>query len=624
MNKGILLLFLLISNLCSAQIIYDPQVLYDAPGGLMDPAIMRAMDITFYDANYDSILDANWYTNSGIRLPASVQLDGGLILPNVMVRYKGNSTYAIPAGQGNKKVPYNLDFNDSVPGQTLLGFNKVKLANGMFDPTFVKEISSYNIYRRYLPTPEANLMQLNVQGNYLGLYINTESIDRQFLNKHFGENDGVLFKCDPIQQYGQPGPTGNSDLNWLGSDSTLYYNHYTLKSEEGWKEFVNLINVLNNSPNELDTVLNIDRVLWAFALNQALLNLDTYNGLYQHNYYMYQTGDGLFQMIPWDVSESFLGALLGANPNPTELYEYDPYNGYNSWWYPLTQLLTGDPTSHYGKIYTAHLRTILNESLDATAIENYANTVQNLGAPAAAADPNAFFGMTEYYSNVTSELVIPFIFSAGGIVSSIDLRKSYLESLAPMQEMPPAVGNPVVLPPAAAGANYVTAQVSNATTVELMATKSFYKSKFVSIPMYDDGTNGDATSGDGNYTGAFPWWFSGNQAKFYIRANNANATMLNPERAEYEFYTYDLPLAVEDLESFSVEVYPNPTFGVVNVSNPSGSNLNYTVHNSIGQLIVQSKLKGNKIDVSNQMAGIYFISFEDNQGRTAVKKLVIQ
>ncbi|MFT6281461.1 MAG: spore coat protein CotH, partial [Salibacteraceae bacterium] len=321
MKKGILLFALLICNLCSAQIVYDPQVLYDAPGGLLDPAIMRTMDVTFYDGNYDSILDANWYTNSGIRLPASVQLDGGLILPNVMVRYKGNSTYAIPAGQGNKKVPYNLDFNDSVPGQTLLGYNKVKLANGMFDPTFVKEISSYTIYRKYLPTPEANLMQLNVQGNYLGLYINTESIDRQFLNKHFGENDGVLFKCDPIQQYGQPGPTGNSDLNWLGSDTTLYYDHYTLKSDEGWEEFMNLINVLNNSPNELDTVLNIDRVLWAFAVNQALLNLDTYNGLYQHNYYMYQTGDGLFQMIPWDVSESFLGALLGANPNPTELYE---------------------------------------------------------------------------------------------------------------------------------------------------------------------------------------------------------------------------------------------------------------------------------------------------------------
>jgi hypothetical protein len=569
-------------------------------------------------------LDANWYTNSGIRLPASVQLDGGLILPNVMVRYKGNSTYAIPAGQGNKKVPYNLDFNDSVPGQTLLGYNKVKLANGMFDPTFVKEISSYNIYRRYLPTPEANLMQLNVQGNYLGLYINTESIDRQFLNKHFGENDGVLFKCDPIQQYGQPGPTGNSDLNWLGSDTTLYYNHYTLKSDKGWEEFVNLINVLNNSPNELDTVLNIDRVLWAFAVNQALLNLDTYNGLYQHNYYMYQTGDGLFQMIPWDVSESFLGALLGANPNPTELYEYDPYNGYNSWWYPLTQALTGDPTSHYGKIYTAHLRTILNESLDATAIENYANTVQTLGAPAASSDPNSFFGMTEYYSNVTDELVIPFVFSAGGIVSSIDLRKPYLESLAPMQEVPPTIGTPVVLPPAGAGTNYVTAQVSNATTVELMATKSFYNSKFVSIPMYDDGTNGDVTSGDGNYTGAFPWWFGGNQAKFYIRANNANATMLNPERAEYEFYTYDLPLAVEDLESFTVEIYPNPTSGIVNVSNSSGSNLAYTVQNSIGQLIVQSTLKGNKIDLSNQMAGIYFISFEDNQGRTAVKKLVVQ
>ncbi|NRA12767.1 MAG: CotH kinase family protein [Crocinitomicaceae bacterium] len=618
------LLFLITAGFGHSQVLYDPQVLYDAPGGLMDPTILRTMDITFYNANYDNVLDAGWNANTGLRLPATVQLDGGALLPNVMVRYKGNSTYAIPSDQGNPKVPYNLDFNDSVTGQTLLGYNKVKLANAMFDPTFVKEMIAYDIYRRYLPTPEANLMELNVQGNYLGLYVNTETIDRKFLKKHFDESKGPLFKCDPIQQFGQTGPTGNSDLEWLGTDTSLYYNHYSMKSTEGWEEFVNLINILNNSPNDLNTVLNIDRVLWAFAVNQAILNLDVYNGLYQHNYYMYQTKDGLFQMIPWDASESFLGALLGANANTTALYQYDPYNGYNSWWYPLSQALTSDPNSFYGKIYTAHLRTVVNESLDASAIANYANTVQALGAPSASADGNKFFGMTEYYSNVTSELVIPFIFSAGGIVSSVDLRKPYLESLVPMQEVPPTISTPIVLPPAGAGTNYVTAQVSNATSVELMATKSQYNSKFISIPMYDDGTNGDATSGDGNYTGAFPWWFGGNTAKFYIRANNANATMLNPERAEYEFYTYDLPLAVEDLESFVVEIYPNPSSGIVNVSTPSGSNLKFTVKNSVGQLIMKSELKGKKIDLANQQAGIYFISFEDNQGRTAIKKLVIQ
>ena len=157
------LLFALLVQSSDAQILYDPQTVYDAPGGLLDHTILRTMDITFYDANYNAILHNSWENNLGIRLATTVQLDGGTFYPNVMVRYKGNSTYAIPSDQGNPKVPYNLDFNDSVSGQTLLGYNKVKLANAIFDPTFAKEITAYDIYKRYLPSPQASLVQLNVQ-----------------------------------------------------------------------------------------------------------------------------------------------------------------------------------------------------------------------------------------------------------------------------------------------------------------------------------------------------------------------------------------------------------------------------------------------------------------------------
>lgn len=625
--KNLLLLAILIgSNFSFAQTLYSPQVLYDAPGGLFDQTVLRTLDVTFYNPSYDTILDSAWTNNTGLRLPATLQLDGGTPYPNVMTRYKGNSTFDIPNGSDNPKLPFNFDMNDSVTGQKMMGYNKVKLANAMFDPTFVKEITAYNIYRRYLPTPESSMIKLNVQGNYLGLYVNTESIDRKFLNKHFGNNNGPLFKCDPIQQFGQSGgPTGNSDLTWLGADTALYYNHYSMKSDEGWADLVNLINVLNNSPSDLDTVLNIDRVLWAFAVNQAILNLDTYNGLYQHNYYLYKSDDGLFQMIPWDVSESYLGALLGSNPNTTELYEYDPFNGYNSWWTPLSSVLTSDPTTQYGKIYTAHLRTIIDESLDATAILNSANTLQALGLAAVTADPNKLFGMAQYTSNVTSEFVIPFVFSAGGITSSIDLRKPYLQSLAPLQNVPPSIVTPVVQAPGAAGANYVTAQVSNATSVELMVTKSVYNSRFNSFPMSDDGTNGDLVSGDGNYTGAFPWYYSGLEVKFYIRANNANAIMLSPERAEYEFYTYDLPLGINDLESsFEISIYPNPTSGSVQISNPSGAQLKFIITNSFGSIVAQDDLNSNTIDLSSYSAGMYFVEFEDEHGRRLIKKLIVQ
>lgn len=621
-----LLLFVFLVQTSHAQTLYDPQTLYDAPGGLFDLNTLRTVDITFHDPGYHPILEDSWINNTGIRLPATVLVDGQFY-SNVMVRYKGNSTFAIPNDNNNPKLPFNLDFNDSVPGQYIMGYRKVKLANAAFDPTFSKEITAYDIYRRYLPSPQANLMRLEVQGNYLGLYVNTEAVDNKFLDKHFGENDGVLFKCDPVQQFGQSGgPTGNSDLTWLGTDSTLYYDHYDLKSTHGWGEMVHLIDVLNNSPTDLDTVLNIDRVLWALAVNQVIANLDTYTGLYQHNYYLYQTGDGLFNMIPWDVSESFVGALLGANPNPTALYEYDPYNGYNSFWTPLSQVLISNPNSHYGKIYTAHMRTVLNESLDAPTIQNFVNNIQTIGATAATADQYKFFGMNEYYSNVTSPFVIPFIFSAAGITSTIDLRKPYLESLPSMSASPPTVGDPMVISQQGPqGENYVTAEITNATSVELMATISPYNSKFVSISMVDDGTNGDPVAGDNFYTGAFPWYMGGDQAKFYVRATNADAVMLNPERAEYEFWTYDLPLSNKVTEApLAVSVYPNPTTDFVFVNAPDGSTLDYSILNSAGAVISNGALITNKISVSGLSSGVYFLQLNAENGRSITKKLIVQ
>ena len=79
-----------------------------------------------------------------------------------------------------------------------LGPKKIKLANAWDDPTLMKQIIASNQYRKYLPTGESNLIKLYAQGNYVGLYVNDESINKQFLEKHFGEKDGPLFKCDNI------------------------------------------------------------------------------------------------------------------------------------------------------------------------------------------------------------------------------------------------------------------------------------------------------------------------------------------------------------------------------------------------------------------------------------------
>ena len=516
-----------------SQTVYNPYQFYESPGGLFDKDSVRTIYIDFIDPNYHSVLVNSFFTNPKYRIPATVSCNG-ITYDSVGVRYKGNSTFCLPNDNNNPKVPYNLDFNYFISGQKFMGKKKLKLANAWMDPTFVKEFSASQIYKNYLPSPEVNLVKLYVQGNYLGLYVNTESINKQFTDKHFDEKEGVLFKCDGSGMFCDTTgtPTGGvPDLNWLGEDTTLYYSSYDIKSDYGWEKLRILIHTINFNPQDIDSILDVDRTLWAFAVNQVISNLDTYNGYYVHNYYLYQREDGLFNMIPWDLSESFVGAIMGFSYfNPAEVYEYDPYQGENpSLGRPLTELLFNHPV--YRKQYNAHMRTIINESLDTAVIRGKINHLQTLSYNAANTDVYKGFTMAQYYSNVESALWSGWGF--GGIMSTIDERKQYLLSHPEISATPPTISNVSVVN------NLVEAHVFNANQVELMITYSDYNSKFQSYTMNDDGFNGDIQANDGIYS-TFLNGTTNSVAKFYIRSQNYDAMMLSPEKAEYEFYEYSI------------------------------------------------------------------------------------
>ena len=555
MKKIILILLLPIFSL--GQTLYNPQELYDGPGGLFDEDSLRTIELEFYMQDYHSYLVNAWFYNPSERIPARLTLNG-VLHDSVGVRYKGNSTFCLPNDVFSPKVPYNIDMNYFIGGQKLLKYKKIKLANAWMDATFLKQIVASNIYRRYLPTGESNLVKLNVQGNYVGLYVNDESINKQFLSKHFNEKSGPLFKCDNIDRFCDTAnaPTAMPpNLFYMGDDSTLYYNSYDIKSEYGWKEFINLMKTIDLDFQNIDSVLNVDRTLWAFAVNQVIANLDCYNTYYVHNYYMYQTKDGLFQMIPWDLDNSFVGAIMGWDYwNPSNVYEYDPYytggpytgpSGTPQPWEarPLLFKLLNDP--YYRKVYSAHMRTIIEESLDTAQIRVNIENLQSLAYNAASQDNNKVFTMNEYYNNTESAIWAAFNWGFGGILSTVNERKQFLLDHPEISLIPPQISNVYV------NNGLVTAEVFNANTVEIMATTSEYNSKFNSFPMYDDGTNGDLLANDGVYTADLPFQFSGLDVKFYIRSENDDAIKLSPQRAEYEFYTYSYISNVSSIDEVS-------------------------------------------------------------------------
>ena len=273
MTRGLTFLFLL--NICISQELFDPTTVHE-------------IDIYFYNPNYNQILEDRWEADNKTYELARVIFNGDT-LDSVGVRYKGNSTYYETNQVGSIKYPLNIDFDLIHEDQDLLGYNKLKLSNSIFDPTFVKETLGYITQGYYLPTPQVGYSTVKINDEYLGLYILVESVNKPYLNKHFGNNEGSFFKCEPQFQFGEWYDAW-PNLVWYGNDSMAYDYQmgYELKSENGWEDLLNLIETLNFDTENVEEVLNVDRALWFFASSIVMPDLDTYNGGFVHNYYLYK------------------------------------------------------------------------------------------------------------------------------------------------------------------------------------------------------------------------------------------------------------------------------------------------------------------------------------------------
>jgi len=511
---------------------------------LFNPYHVNHMDIYFYNADYDSILQANWEVHDKSYELATIVVNGDT-LDSVGVRYKGSSTYYYTLDTESPKFPLNIDMNLIHEDQELWGYNKVKLSSSIFDPTFVKETLGYLTESYYLPTSETGYMNVWINDELMGLYISVESINKPFLTKHFGNNEGTFIKCEPHSQFGEDG-WESPDFRWHGTDSTLdvYQLGYELKSESGWDDLLDLIYTLNFETNQIEDILNVDRVLWFFAASTVIPDLDTYNGFWIHNFYIYQnTVSGQFEMIPWDKDHSFGGALVNFVDTPEEIYEWDPFIFEEDVDRPLFSRLMTIPK--YKMMFSAHIRTILDDIYHSTDMQTLAYGIQDSIVDYANNDPNLFplFASGQYFQyNVDNYLATVWGLDFCGIIPTVEARRNYLLNHEEIAKIPPTIDNVYqsVESPEAGQNVFVTASVSNATEVELRVTISEANTHFTSVQMLDDGQHQDGNSNDGIYGAFIPFQEGGEKVKYYIRAENEDAMMLNPEFAERDYYSYTI------------------------------------------------------------------------------------
>lgn len=499
---------------------------------------IQTIEITFAQSNWDQLLD-NAYSSGDYIMAESVAINGELF-DSVGVKYKGNSTY-----QSNQtKNPFHIEL-DTYKDHIYESYTDIKLSNVAKDPSFLREVLSYQILRQYMDAPLSNYANVYVNGNLIGLYSNSEAVSKKFVKDRFGSKSNTFVKCNPPDGAG-PGTTNLPNLKYISQDSSAYYSAYELKSDGGWQELINLCDTLANNTAAIEEILDIDRALWMLAYNNALVNLDSYIGGFAQNYYLYRDDNNRFVPVVWDLNESFgvfsqtgTGMLNSTNAKR----QMSHLLNVNDNDYPLVKNLLNVPM--YKRMYLAHFKTILLENFDNDAYYTTAQELQTLIDAAVQADGNKFYSYNNFISNLTSDVTSgggPGGSSSPGITNLMDGRSSYLLGLSDFSQTDPEISN-INLSNTAPLINEtitITATITDANDVYL-GFRNDVNTPFERVLMHDDGAHNDGAAGDGVY--GVDMDITNFFMQYYIYAENTNIGMFSPRRAEHEYHTINATFA---------------------------------------------------------------------------------
>ena len=133
---------------------------------------IREVRLYFYEENWDALLDSFFIVGDNDRALADVIIDG-YSYDSVGVRYKGFSSVSV----NRLKNPFNIKLDYIIEGQDHQGIDKLKLANVYQDPSFIREVLSYEIAADYMPSPKANYANVYINDTLLGLYTNVQAVN---------------------------------------------------------------------------------------------------------------------------------------------------------------------------------------------------------------------------------------------------------------------------------------------------------------------------------------------------------------------------------------------------------------------------------------------------------------
>jgi len=362
--------------------------------------------------------------------------------------------------------------------------------------------------------PDVEIGTLN--GENWGVYANVQQYNKNLLKDYFENADGLRVKCA-----NNPGGPG---LQYMGPNPGSY-TEYEIKNDGGfanpYEEVLAICNAVDNTPGSqweiIDQVVAIDPSIWTVVMENLLGDEDSYvnKGC---DFMMYQNPiDGRTHIHQTDGNECFTEEAWPADLN------------FNSNTKPFLKNVLGTVVMR-GR-YFAHLREAL-QVLDPVALDAEFAARRALISAAVQADPKKLYSFQAFNDNFT--VSVPGVGLFGAPV--VGLQEYYTTRLALLMADPEVTALAPSIQNVAASSNqpgvnvFITADVTSADP--LGGVNLFYRptpsSRFLDVPMLDDGLSGDGAAGDGVFGVLLPVvGVGGLKVDYYVAA-----LALNPFRTQ--------------------------------------------------------------------------------------------
>ena len=515
-----------------------------AQNSFYQPETIQNITISFEQSKWSTIMDS-LRVNGTDMLVGSASINGANF-ENVGIRYAQTRAFQV----GNKRNSLEIALDYIKKGQQYKGQSNIRLTISLRDPSFVREVLGYEIARQYMPAPQANFAKLTINDEYVGLYINVEPISPAFLKDHYsvGLDGGYLYYSYPNFAGGKglDGCTANGfgSLKPETNANCFSYNFNDL-SGNGYAPLQTLSQALQKGPADIEKVLDVDQVLWMHAFNNVFVNLYSYAGKFNQNFYLYADEGGLFHPVLGELNLSFGGFKnkgSGSDLKLKELQTLEPLLHEKDAAFPLiAQLLKHEG---YQKRYLAYVRTIQQDYLESDQYLDRAKALQNIIKETFAEAPNQRYTIDDF--NQSLDQTIGTRSKIPGLNQLMAKRANFLMKDRNLRILPPSIKD-VNVTKREQFASESLDRFQIQAVIDRFPEKVmlYYREKgtkaFNSTEMKDDGQMEDGEANDGVFGAIINARQLGLKAiEYYIVAENAKAIGYEPSRYMYEWYDVTL------------------------------------------------------------------------------------